>query len=86
MATCVSYILVLAFRVVDTRKYIPIRVVTPFTIKLGTIILLMLTVSFIEGVVAYILLIIGMILVLIITKEYYLRLVKSAINKVSKKR
>ena len=86
MATCVSYILVLAFRVVDTRKYIPIRVVTPFTIKLGTIILLMLTVSFIEGVVAYILLIIGMILVLIITKEYYLRFVKSAINKVSKKR
>ena len=71
IATFVSYVVVFIYRVKDTYKYMPIKVVTPFTTKIAVVLLYMLACSFIESPIGYVFLSVGSALILYLTREYY---------------
>lgn len=76
IATCISYIVIFVFRVINTRKYLVIHAVTPYTISVIVIIFLMLLFVYIESFWSYVLMSIGVIAVLLITKDTFLSILK----------
>lgn len=79
-ATCLSYVAVLVYRILDTQKYLPLSTINRTNIKLLVIILYMLICSYITGVVGYILLSIGLLAVIFTTRGYYIGLVSKIIR------
>lgn len=82
VATCLSYVAVLIFRIVDTKKYLPLQVDNKFVIKLVAIILYMLAVSFIPHPYNNFALAVGFVSVLWATKEYYSNIISNIIGQI----
>lgn len=81
IATCVSYIAVFIFRLINTRKYLVIHAVTPYNVFLILIEAFMLLFVYIEGAWSYILMVPCFICVLLITKNVYIPMLKKLIFK-----
>ncbi len=80
IATCVSYIVLFVYRVINTKKYLVIHTVTPYTVILTVIEILMLVFVYIESFWSYILMAICCIAVLFITKDTFLPIIKRSIK------
>ena len=76
IATCISYIAIFVFRVINTRKYLVVRTVTPYTISVTAIIALMLLFVYLESFWSFILMAICCIAILLITKDTFISLIK----------
>ena len=81
-ATFLSYVVVFIYRVRDTHKYMPIQVVTPFTIKIAIVLLFMLGSSFVESIIGYIFLLLGFVTILFFTKEVTIGILLTVKNKI----
>ena len=86
IATCVSYIVVFSYRAKDTQKYLPIRVFSPLFFKLFAVTMYMLGCSFVPGIVGYALLASGVLIVMILTKDFWWGILQKMLEKVKKKR
>lgn len=84
IATFISYVVVFIYRVRDTHKYLPLNVVTPFTIKIAAVLLFMLGSSFVEASIGYVLLFVGFVVILFLTKEFYMGIMLSVKEKITK--
>ena len=84
IATCTSYLAVLIFRIIDTRKYLPIDAMTPYSMRLLAVMLYMLACSYVNGILSYLLLSIGMCAVLFLTRQYYIDFMKKIIGKMKR--
>lgn len=80
VATCISYIAIFIFRVINTRKYVVTRVVTPYTASILLIEMLMLAFVYISGFLSYVLMAICFILILLITKDTFIPILKKKNN------
>ena len=72
IATCISYIIILAYRVIDTRKYLKINFINPYTVRLSLVIIAMLCFVYIPSWISYLLLLVGCGIILFFTKEFYI--------------
>ena len=86
IATCLSYAMVLIYRINDTYKYLPLTVKTSLSKKLLIAMLYMLICSYVRGWGGYICLGVGMIAVLWITKNYYIDIVLCLYNTIKKRK
>ena len=86
IATCISYFVVLAYRVVNTRKYIPINAFSFKYTKIYIVLLAMVGVVYIDGLVGYAALIGLFLLVLYFAFEYYSAPLQAIIMKLKVKK
>lgn len=84
VATCISYIAVFAYRVKDTKKYLPLNVYTPLFKKQVAVIVYMLSCSFISGFLGYGLLAIGMVMILYLNKGFMTTVLTKVLKRVKK--
>lgn len=80
VATCISYIAIFIFRVINTRKYVVTRVVTPYTASILLIEMLMIAFVYISGFLSYVLMAISFILILLIIKDTFIPILKKKNN------
>ncbi len=83
-ATCVSYFVQLLYRSFDTQKYLPMEIWSPFCIKLMLITLAMVFATYLGGALSYVLLMAGMLLILWVTREYYVGILKMLLKRIRK--
>ena len=80
LATCVSYFSVFAYRVVDTRKYVKIKIVrTRYLLGIGIMILMASTLIF-DFACSGLFLILEFVMVLFLEKDYIFKILKLAIS------
>lgn len=84
IATCISYITVLAYRIVDTKKYLAFQVVNTYTIRLSAITVFLLVCVYIDSLISYGLMLIGCSAVLYCTKDVYIPFIKAIKSKIRK--
>lgn len=84
LATCSSYIIVLLFRIYDTRKYIKYDLNNTHLKKGSIILFLMLATSFIDNYIGYILMILEAILIAILTRSTIILIWKKIKDKLVK--
>lgn len=82
IATCISYIVILVYRVIDTHKYLNLNVVSSYTVKLSFTIVFMLGAEYIPFWISYLLLLIGCIVIFYFTREYYITYLQTIIKKI----
>ncbi len=86
IATCVSHFVVFVYRIVDTKKYLPLKVVTPYSIKLFITIMAMLIFSLIPHWTSYIFMAICLVVIAFITKDYLFQIIKNVLMKMKIKK
>ncbi|MGO5026430.1 lipopolysaccharide biosynthesis protein [Mediterraneibacter faecis] len=84
IATCISYIGVFVYRVIDTRKYLPLTIVTRFSTAITILLFIMLITSFVEGMARYCIHVLCIIGILVIARQYYIPILKGIISKFMK--
>lgn len=84
LATCISYVIVFAYRAKDTQKYLPLNVYSSVFKKQVVIIFCMLLCSFVSNVWGYVLLTIGMIAILYFNKDFMVGVLSKVLKKVRK--
>ncbi len=82
LATCISYLTVFVYRVLDTRKYINLNVFQKKHLMGYIVLLISIFTLFIDNVLGQILLVIEFVITLIIFKEFVILIVKSVCKKV----
>lgn len=85
-ATWISYVAVLVYRILDTRKYLALKIITPTNGKLLGIVLYMLACSYVTGVVGYVFLGIGMLATIIVTREYFADMLTKLLGLIRKRK
>lgn len=85
ITTCVSYVVVLIFRLKDTYKYLPLEAVTTYSMKLLAVIVYMLIVSYIDSLLGILLLGIGVVAIMIITRKILIEIVTAICGKILRK-
>lgn len=81
IATCISYIGVFVYRVVDTRKYLPLTIVTRFSASITILLFIMLITSFIGGMIRYYVHAFCVIGILVIARRYYILILNGIVSK-----
>lgn len=84
IATCISYIVVFVYRAIDTQKYLPLNVFSPLLKKQAVVIACMLACSYIESIIGYGLLAIGVAVIMFLNKDFVLAIMSKVIKKVKK--
>lgn len=85
ITTCVSFVVVLIFRLKDTYKYLPLKAVTPYSMKLLAVIVYMLFVSYIDSLMGILLLGIGVVAIMVITRNILVEIVTAICGKILRK-
>lgn len=85
ITTCFSHVAVLIFRLKDTYKYLPLKAVTPYSLKLLAVIVYMLAVSYIDSLVGILLLGIGVVAIMVITRKVFGGIVTAIYRKMLRK-
>ena len=84
IATCISYMVVFVYRAKDTQKYLPLDVFSPLLKKQVVVIGYMLGCSYIEGILGYCLLAVGVSIILFLNKEFVSAIISKILKKVKK--
>lgn len=81
IATCISYIVVFIYRVVDTRKYVKLKVLDNEKIICIVLLLFSSIIIYMNGITSYILLLISLIIMLLITRKMWANICRNITKK-----
>lgn len=85
IATCISYVVVFIYKVLDTRKYIEIKYITKKSIVNYILLLLSCIFIYLNGFISFILLLILFVLILLYNKDFWVTIFKKTGNKIVNK-
>lgn len=85
LATCLSYFMVFLYRAIDTRKYLIIHVGKPVYVISLVINVIMAITIFLNNNWSYVLMIIELLALIVIQKNFVKKSVKTALNMITKK-
>lgn len=85
IASCISYIVILVYRLYDTKKYMPIKFFDNNTIAFTVLIVIMMFGIYLQGFISYLIMIPCYGFILWINRTYVVNILKSVRNKMLRK-
>lgn len=82
IATCISYVAVLVFRLYDTRRYLNIRYFTSYNSKITIIMIVMLLAVYLPSFYSYVAMALCIFLLIYVSRDIYLDFVKKVFKRI----